>query len=153
MLPLCCLSPCCLCSGFQPIAPLWLRAHTLGLSQRLPGKNTGSFATKRHKELRGKVFLGQSAFLPILPIPPEFCLPNCWKWSPTSRVILKNSCPVAITKMDIKGHYLLYFLRGKGRSMFFYEVCPQQTSALTGKDIEKIYRSAMSLHKSDKNVV
>lgn len=147
MLPLCCLCPCCLCSGFQPVVPLWLRAHTLDLSQRFPGKNMGSSATQCNKEMRRKILLGPSAFLPILPIPPAFCLLNCWKWSATSWVILKKFLSSCNNK---DGHL--------GPLPFVFYEREMKISVLSKlelwleKTFKKYYRSAMSLHKSDKNV-
>lgn len=123
----------------------WLRAHTLTSPCGLPGKSRGTSPTQCHGEMRGKGCWRQYGFF-AHPLQPTRVLPvKLLKMvSHQQSDPEKNFCLIAITKMDIWVQWLLYFVRGKE------DLCPQQTWAVPGKDIEKNYRSAVSLHKSDK---
>lgn len=148
MLPLCCLCPCCLCSGFQPAAPLWLRPHIWFVPLLfLSGKSTGSFATSATKRWGGRS-LGTVCLFAHPPHPISICLLNCRKWSPTSWVILKKF----LSSCNYKDGHL------SPPSFVFYErerriYVPGKLELWLEKKLKKYYRSAMSLHKSDKNVI
>lgn len=141
MLPRCCLCPC-----WPWRSPLPGSGHTLSLHPAGSLARAEAHLPPSTTERWGERAAGDGmAFLPTLPSPPESCLLNCWKWSSTSRVTLKK-IPVSLQSQrwtfESNGCCILW----EGME----DLCPRQTWAVPGKDIEKNYRSAVSLHKSDK---
>ena len=145
MLPLCSLCPCCPSSSLEPVTSLWLRAHTLASPQGLPGKSTGTFATQCHREMRGKVCSGQYGFFAHPPHPTGVLPAKLLKMVNHQQNDPKK-IPVWLQSQRWTFESNICCILWEGKE----DLCPQQTWAVPGKDIEKNYRSAVSLHKSDK---
>lgn len=122
MLRLCCSCLCRPFSGLELVILFQLGAHTLAslLQVLAPGlsiKSRGTFAKQCLREMRERSAWDCITFLSTLLISPVSYLLNYWNWSVMSGLALKNSYLVAVTKMDTYIQYVLYFVRGKGRSM------------------------------------
>lgn len=80
----------------------WLRAHTLTSPRGLPGKSRGTSTTQHHGEMRGKGCWGRYGFFAHPPQPTRVLPVKLLKMVIHQQSDPeKNSCLIAITKMDI----------------------------------------------------
>lgn len=117
MLPLCCLCPCGLCSGFQPVAPLWLRAHTRFVPEAPLQEHRVLWHSVPQKDKEKGLFGTVCLF--AHPPHPTSLLPARLLKMVTHQLSDLKKIPVQLQlqRWTSMSTIFLYFMRGKGRSM------------------------------------